>query len=129
MAAFRPVTVHAADPGNLREGGAQVIDCASCVAGRRVGYIGGPNTLAIPVRNIPHAGERTLTITYETSEPRTLKVAVGSAQPHTVTVSGAGSLLIPARITIRVWLPSGDSWIRFFNDAGSAPDLDTITLS
>jgi hypothetical protein len=126
---FRPITVHAADPANIREGGAKLIDCASCVQGVRVGYIGGPNTLAIRLAGVRQAGERTLTIVYETAEPRTLKVAVGAGRPRELTLTGARSWLIPAEAVVRMWIPAGDSWIRFFNDTGSAPDINVLTVS
>ncbi|MGI5239401.1 hypothetical protein [Dactylosporangium sp. CA-139066] len=122
------ITLHAADDANLRKG-ARVIDCASCDGGRRVGYIGGPNTLAIRVAGVPSAGERTLLIVYETQDPRTLKVAVGDGPVHVLpSLAGAGDYLIPARTSLTVFVPAGTSWIRFFNDAGDAPDINRIEL-
>jgi hypothetical protein len=125
---FRTISVHAADPANVRNG-ARVIECASCDGGRRVGYIGGPNILAVHVRAVPTAGNRTLTITYETEEPRTLDLTVNAGPVHTFTLTGAKSLVIPATVSLRVYLPAGDSWIKFFNDAGSAPDINKIAIS
>ncbi|GHJ43128.1 hypothetical protein Cs7R123_04700 [Catellatospora sp. TT07R-123] len=125
---FRPITVHAADPVNIRVG-ARVIACPSCVDGSRVGYIGGPNTLAVRIAGVPRAGERTLTIVYETELPRTLKFAVDDGPVQELTLAGARSWLIPARVSVRVRLPEGTCWISFFNDAGSAPDIDTVTVS
>ena len=49
---FAAISLHAADPANLRNG-ARVIECPTCVGGSRVGYIGGPNTLAIRVADVP----------------------------------------------------------------------------
>lgn len=125
---FQSTTVHAADPANIRTG-ARVIECASCRGGSRVGYIGGPNVLAIRVAGVTAAGTRTLTIVYETEEPRTLVVAVNDGAPQTRRLTGAASLLIPATTSIEVFVPAGDSWIRFFNDSGSAPDINEIVLS
>jgi hypothetical protein len=124
---FAAISLHAADDANLRNG-ARVIDCPTCVGGSRVGYIGGPNTLAIRVADVPAAGERTLTVTYETAETRTLLVAVNDGAVHTLTLSGAGDWLIPATVSLRVHLPAGTSWVRFFNDAGPAPDVNRIEL-
>ncbi|WP_433219449.1 hypothetical protein ACQP00_15245 [Dactylosporangium sp. CS-047395] len=121
------IAVHAADNGNLRKG-ARIIECPSCDGGRRVGYIGGPNTLAIRVPEVPVAGERTLVIVYETVVLRTLKVAVADGPVHTLTLAGAGDYLIPARTSLSVYLPAGTTWIRFFNDAGDAPDINRIEL-
>lgn len=125
--AFAAISRHAADAANLRNG-ARVIECATCDGGSRVGYIGGPNTLAIRVPDVPVAGERTLTVTYETAETRTLRVAVNDGPVHTLTLSGAGDWLIPATVSLRVHLPAGTSWVRFFNDAGPAPDVNRIEL-
>ena len=122
------ISRHAADDVNLRSG-ARVIDCASCDGGRRVGYIGGPNTLTIRVAGVPSAGERTLLVVYETQDPRTLKVAVGDGPVHVLpSLAGAGDYLIPARTSLTVFVPAGTSWIRFFNDAGDAPDINRIEL-
>jgi hypothetical protein len=126
--AFQSITVHAADPANIRTG-ARVIECASCRGGSRVGYIGGPNILAVRVAGVPTAGTRTMTIVYETEEIRTLKVAVNDGTAQTRQLAGAASLLIPATTTLEVFVPAGDSWIRFFNDTGSAPDINEIVLS
>jgi hypothetical protein len=126
--AFQGTTVHAADPANIRTG-ARVIECASCRGGSRVGYIGGPNVLAVRVAGVPAAGTRTLTIVYETEEPRTLMVAVNDGAPQTRRLTGAASLLIPATTSVEVFVPAGDSWIRFFNDSGSAPDINEVVLS
>jgi hypothetical protein len=126
--AFASITVHAADPANIRNG-ARVIECASCRGGSRVGYIGGPNILAIRVAGVTSPGTRTLTIVYETEEPRTLKVAVNDGTAQTLQLAGAASLLIPATTSVRVFVPAGTSWIRFFNDTGSAPDINEIVLS
>ena len=126
--AFPSITVHAADPANLRNG-ARVIECASCRGGSRVGYIGGPNTLAVRVPGVAAAGTRTLTIVYETEEQRTLKVAVNDGAAQATRLAGAASLLIPATTSVEVFVPAGDSWIRFFNDTGSAPDINEIVLS
>ncbi|MCS7483539.1 hypothetical protein ACFFQW_10780 [Umezawaea endophytica] len=124
---FRSTTVHAADPANLRSG-ARVIECATCRGGSRVGYIGGPNTLAVRVAGVATAGTRTLTIVYETEEPRTLMVAVNDGAAQSRRLTGAASLLIPATTSVEVFVPAGDSWIRFFNDTGSAPDINEIVL-
>ena len=124
---FAVISLHAADAANLRNG-ARVIECPTCDGGSRVGYIGGPNTLAIRVPDVPAAGERTLTVTYETAETRTLRVAVNDGPVHTLTLSGAGDWLIPATVSLRVHLPAGTSWVRFFNDDGPAPDVNRIEL-
>ncbi len=126
-AAFRPITVHAADPANLRVG-ARIIECPTCVDGSRVGYIGGPNTLAVRITGVPRAGEWMLTVVYETEQPRTLKLAVDGGPVRELHLAGARSWLIPVRVSVRLRLPKGACWIRFFNDTGSAPDINTVTV-
>lgn len=118
----------AEDPANIREG-ARVIDCASCAGGQRVGYIGGPNILVVRLDGVTVAGTRTLTVTYETVEPRVLMLAVGDGPVHTLTLAGAHSLLIPATVSLPVAIPAGTSWVKFYNDAGDAPDIDTVVVS
>jgi hypothetical protein len=127
-AVFTAVSLHAADPANIRKG-ARVIECGSCDGGRRVGYIGGPNTLAIQVPGIAAAGDRKLTVVYETEEPRTLMLAVNDGPVHTLTLAGAHDWLVPATVELTVFVPAGTSWIRCFNDTGSAPDINRIVLS
>jgi hypothetical protein len=125
---FAAITVHAADPANMRVG-ARIIECASCAGGRRVGYIGGPNILAVHVTGVAVAGSRTLVITYETESLRTLKIAVNGTPVQNLSLAGAGSWVIPAVTSVPVFLPAGASWIKFFNDAGPAPDINTIVIS
>ena len=119
--------MHAADPGNLRVG-ARIIECPTCDGGSRVGYIGGPNTLAIPV-TVAQAGRRTLTVVYETEGQRTLKIAVNDGAADTLDLAGANSWLIPAHTTLTIDLPAGTNWIRFFNDEASAPDINRVVIS
>jgi hypothetical protein len=126
--AFAAITLQAADPKNVRNG-ARVIECGTCVGGDRVGYIGGPNFLIVRVEGVPVAGERTLTVVYECSGPRTLMIRVNDAAVRTLSLDGAGDVIIPAVTTLPVFIPGGTSLIRFFNDTGSAPDIDRIVIS
>jgi hypothetical protein len=94
-----------------------------------VGYIGGPNTLIMLIHGVAVPGKRTLTVTYETDVPRTLKIGVNHSPVRTLVLSGAQDLLIPAVTELSISLPAGDSSIKFFNDAGSAPDINGIVIS
>jgi hypothetical protein len=125
---FKSISVHAADPANVREG-ARVIDCASCDGGQRVGYIGGPNILVMRVNGVTVAGSRTLTVTYESDGPRTLQLTVNNGAVRTLSLAGAHDLLIPAVVTLQVFIPTGTSWIKFANDGGPAPDINKIVIS
>jgi hypothetical protein len=125
---FHAITLQAADPGNLRTG-ARVIPCSSCDGGSRVGYIGGPNTLIMRIRGVAEPGNRTLTVTYETDGPRTLKIGVNDSPVHALLLAGAHDFLIPAVTTLSIFIPAGASSIKFFNDTGSAPDINGIVIS
>ncbi len=125
---FTPIRLLAADPGNVRSG-ARVIECASCQGGSRVGYIGGPNTLIMLVRGVRTGGRRTLTVTYETEARRTLKIAVNQDPVRVVKLAGAKDLMIPAVTRLSISLPAGTSSIKFYNDEGSAPDVNGIVIS
>jgi hypothetical protein len=125
---FSTIRLHAADPANLRSG-ARIIPCGSCDGGRRVGYIGGPNTLVMLIRGVTAPGKRTLTVTYETDGPRTLKIGVNNGPIRTLLLTGAHDFLIPALTSLSVFIPAGASTIKFFNDAGSAPDINGIVIS
>jgi hypothetical protein len=109
--------------------GARVIACGTCDGGRRVGYIGGPNILIVRVTGIAAPGDHTLTVTYETEDLRTLKIAVNDSPARALSLAGAHSWLIPAVTSLQVFLPAGTSWIRFFNDTGPAPDINKIVIS
>ena len=76
------------------------------------------------------AGERTLTVIYETraaAYPRTRRRR--RPRPRPDAQPAPASWLIPVPVSLRLWLPKGTCWIRFFNDTGSAPDINTITVS
>jgi hypothetical protein len=94
-----------------------------------VGYIGGPNTLIMVIRGVAAPGNRTLTVVYETDGPRTLKIGVNDSPVQTVLLAGAHDFLIPSVTTLSIFMPAGASSIKFFNDAGSAPDISGIVIS
>jgi hypothetical protein len=125
---FATISLQASDPGNIRKG-AHVFTCATCDGGDRVGYIGGANYLIIPVHGVPAAGNRTLTVVYESSGRRTLMISVNGTTISTLSLTGAGSWHVPATTTLPVFLPAGASMIKFFNDTGPAPDINKIVIS
>ena len=94
-----------------------------------MGYIGGPNILDMRVNGISAAGQRRLTVVYETAEPRVLQLGINSSPARTLRLAGAGDWLTPATTSLTVFLPAGDSWIKFFNDTGPAPDINRIVIS
>jgi hypothetical protein len=124
---FATISLQASDPGNIRKG-AHVFTCATCDGGDRVGYLGGANYLIIPVRGVPAAGTRTLTVVYENDGRRTLMISVNGITVSTLSLTG-GSWHVPATTTLPVFLPAGASMIKFFNDSGPAPDINRIVIS
>jgi len=125
---FKTIRLLAADKANVRSG-ARVIECAGCQGGHRVGYIGGPNTLIMLIHGVTAPGRRTLTVTYETDVPRTLKIAVNQNPVRTLKLAGAKDFMIPAVTRLTISLPAGSSSIKFFNDEGPAPDINGIVIS
>ena len=124
---FRPLRIDAADPANERSG-VTVTACPSCASGRRVQYLGQGHVLVVHVRGVPVAGRRTLTVVYECDRPRTLRIDLDGARTVSLVLSGAGDWTTPARTSLPVDLPAGDSVLRFFNATDAAPDLDQIRI-
>jgi hypothetical protein len=108
--------------------GTAVTACPLCASGRRVQFLGQGHWLIVHVKGVPVAGRRTMTIVYETAEPRTLDVAVNGEATRSITLPGAGSWTSPARTDLKIDLPAGDSVVKFFNDREAAPDLDQILI-
>jgi len=126
--AFRRIRIDAADPANETSGTA-VTGCPLCASGRRVQYLGQGHYLIVHVRGVPVGGRRTLTIVYETAEPRPLDVAVNGEPARRLTLPGAGSWTAPARVSLPIDLPAGDSVLKFFRQEQAAPDLDQFLIT
>ena len=126
--AFRKIRIDAADPANETSGTA-VTGCPLCASGRRVQYLGQGHYLIVHVRGVPVGGRRTLTIVYETAEPRPLDVAVNGEPARRLTLPGAGSWTAPARVSLSIDLPAGDSVLKFFRQEQAAPDLDQFLIT
>ena len=125
---FTPIRVTAADPSNVFYE-SNVVACGTCASGSRVQYLGQGHYVVLNIRNVPVAGPRTLTITYECNTPRTLLVGVNDTLPVSLLLEGAGDWFTPAQATMPITLSAGDSQIKFFNNAAPAPDLDQILIS
>jgi hypothetical protein len=124
---FSPIRIAAADPGNGRDG-VEVTTCATCASGRRVQYVGQGHSLTVNVHAVAVAGRRTLTVVYESGDTRTLDVTVNGGPVSSLTLSGAGNWSTPARTTLAIDLPAGDSRLVFFNATQPAPDLDEFLI-
>ena len=94
--------------------------------------LGQGHTLLVPVRDVPVAGRRTLTIVYTcacTDAPRTLDLRVNDDDPHSLPLRGAGNWEDPAKTRLTIRLDKGDNQIIFYNTMDPAPDLDRIEIT
>lgn len=123
---FERISIAATDPGNeFFE--TNNIDCPTCAAGSRVQYLGQNHAVVINVRDVEVGGRRTMTVVYESDGPRPLSIGINDDPVVSLTLSGAGNWITPARTTVEIDLPAGDSKIKFFH-ADPAPDLDMIII-
>ncbi|WP_432990747.1 hypothetical protein [Dactylosporangium sp. CA-233914] len=120
---FSPVSVQAEHPANVLSDGARIAGCDTCDGGARVRYLGTVTAYL----DIPTAGERTVTVTYEIDGHRRIKVAVNNATPLTFTVTGT-SWHVPLSFEFTAAIPAGRTAITFYNDNGPAPDIDKVTV-
>lgn len=127
-ARFEEITIAASAAGN-RLRGATVADCPSCATGRRVQGLGRGHTLVVPLHDVPEAGTRILTIVYESDRPRPLYVGVGDQPPRLLQLTGNGDRSTPARTSLAIELPAGDTDLKFFHPSLPTPDLDQIRIS
>lgn len=124
---FRPIRVAATAAGNELFG-VEATKCPTCVSGSRVMYVGQGHGIVVPLRDIPRAGRRSLTIHYESDGARPLQVAVADQPVISLTLPGKASWIVPAQVTLTVDLPAGDSSIKLFHPDRPAPDLDQIVI-
>ncbi|NLU79484.1 hypothetical protein HCA58_14050 [Micromonospora sp. HNM0581] len=121
---FSPVSVQAEDPGNSITGGAAVTSCGTCDGGARVRYLGR----VVVYLDVPTAGTRTVTVTYESDGARELKVAINNAAPSSFQVSGT-SWQLPRTLQFTAAIPAGRVAVTLYNDTSPAPDVDKVTIS
>ncbi|MFC0527160.1 hypothetical protein [Phytohabitans kaempferiae] len=122
-APFTPVSVQAEHPANVLDGGAAVTACASCDGGGRVRFLGR----VVVYLDVPVAGTRTVTVTYESDGSREMKVAINNGSPRTFPVSGT-SWELPRTFRFTAAIPAGRVAITLYNDTSPAPDVDKVTI-
>lgn len=120
---FTPVTVQAEDPRNQLTDGAATTTCTTCDGGARVRYIGALTIYA----DLPTAGNRTITVTYECDGNRGIQITTDN-RTWTFTVNGT-SWETPKTLTFNAYLPAGRNALLFENDNHPAPDIDKLTIS
>ena len=129
-APFAPFAVEAENAG--MGGGARSSGCGGCSGGSKVRFIGANSGwVKVTVPNVPGAGPRQLTITYELGEPsRTFYLSIngGAGAPVTVT-SNITDWSTPLSATVQVTLAGGTNTIKFYNPTTNpAPDLDKVSV-
>jgi hypothetical protein len=123
-----PTTTVEAEAGTVA-GATRVGACAACSGGQKVGFVGNgaANHVTLAV-NAATAGAKTVTIQYLLSGSRSFFVSVNGGPGSEVPVTGT-SWDVPTTTVTTVTLQAGPNTIRFFNDAGNAPDLDRIRIA
>jgi hypothetical protein len=124
---FTSVAIQAEADANTLIGGAKIAACATCDGGGRVAYIAGTAQLVLNT-NLPVAGSRTLTVTYETDGPRLIKVSANGTEIAQRSVTGTG-WESPQTFAFAATLPAGPLHIAMYNDEGPAPDIDKVVIS
>ena len=121
-----PTTVEAEDPANDLVGDADVVACATCDGGARVRYLGSRGQLRIRV-TAPTSGTRAITVVYETSGPRTLKISQNGVPLFERRITG-DAWTNPQTLHLTAALAAGLVVLTFYNDEGPAPDIDRVTI-
>jgi hypothetical protein len=124
---FRPIRI-AATAARNELFGVEATKCPTCASGSRVKYVGQGHGIVVPLRDIPSAGRRSLTIYYESDGTRPLQVAVADDPVVTLMLTGNDSWIVPAQVELTVDIPAGDSAIKLFHPDKPAPDLDQIII-
>src|SRR5262249_10236746 len=124
---FSPVGVEAEDPGNLRTGGAAVLNCATCSGGYRVGYIDSAAQVVVHM-SLPSTGLRTVTVIYESDGPRLIKLSANGTEIARRWVTGPG-WEAPQTFQFVAVLPAGSLQLAFYDDESPAPDFDKVVVS
>jgi hypothetical protein len=125
--AFRAIRIAATDPANDLIN-VETIDCPTCASGSRVQYVGQGHALIVRIQGVPAPGRRSLVIVYETDGTRPLDVIVNGGDTVSLQLPGKGSWITPARYSLPIMLPAGDSEIKFFHASAPAPDLDQFLI-
>ena len=125
--AFRPIVVEAEDPANTPPPGAGVAACIQCSGGYRIRYIAGMVGLVVPI-TVPTAGNRSVTIVYETDSPRDLVVCVNGVIAFQRSVLGT-SWEVPESVTFPAWIPAGRVTLAMSMGPEAGPDIDKVIVA
>ncbi|MEO3845546.1 hypothetical protein [Streptomyces sp. B22F1] len=106
-----------------------ITGCGPCSGDEKVRNIGGgPGaSVVFPDVRVDEGGERTLYIDYTVNGTRTFQVSVNGGPPAEATVTDIGNNT-PRTTSLPITLQPGTNTITIGNAAGSAPDLDRLSL-
>lgn len=110
-------------------GGAQVQNCATCSGGHNVGYVGGGSGTATLTVTAPTAGTYSLTLYFNSGEPRTVYLTVNGGSPVSLPNLTSGSWTTISNYTVFAELVAGANQLTFANPTGWAPDLDRLLVA
>ncbi len=127
---FEPGTTYEAEAtSNTFHGRTYSQLCGGCSGGGRVRHIGnGPDNYVV-LNNIIVAktGNYEMVIVYFLEGSRSFLIKVNDDPPAEIPVSGK-SWQDAAKTSITVSLKAGSNKVKFYHDAGYAPDLDRIVI-
>lgn len=115
-----------AESGTL-SGGADIQDCENCSAQKMVGNL-GVGAVTVPV-SVAVAGAYRLTLSYCTSDQRTIIITPNSSGSVAVTCPASGGWSSVDSIGINISLNAGSNSIKLNNAHGYGPNIDKITLT
>ena len=114
-------------------GGARVISCAECSAGKAAGYIGGESGGTLTITNVAGSGSSraTVAIKYRNgdTEPRHATVTVNDIPYDVAFLSTRHRSDIAGTSSLHCDLVDGDNTISFStSDGGWGPDVDEVVV-
>ncbi len=127
---FAQNSYEAEAPGNSLAGTAAVSNCSACSGGQEVTGIGGGSGNYLIINNVQAspAGAAMVTISYLSRGARTIFLSVNGGPATSYSLSGK-NLQTPVSSNVGVSLNAGPNTIKFFNNAGAAPNIDRIVVT
>lgn len=128
-AASDPNTYEAEAESNTIEGGTKTESGPKYSGGMKAGYIGN-NSGILQFNNVnaEKDGEYQLIISYTTQEARSMSISINGEPAIEVDFEPALTWTKVLEKEVTVKLKTGSNIIKFFNEAGWAPDIDKIRI-
>lgn len=125
-------TVYEAEAAdNVLTGNAVVRACnaeTACSGGKKVGDVWGGSTLTFPNVAVDTAGVYLLKLSYISGDPRPVSIQVNGGASETYTPPKTASWDTLGEYSIEVELAQGNNTIRFDDNGGWSPDIDSIEV-